>query len=247
MERLLATLWIYRRCARRTVELLAHNLHLAGAVVAYAVAMAVVRMVAAPLGMIGGLLVTLAACACASSFLFLVEQVQRIGRANLYDFQRGFTAYLGEVVNIGFVLWIATTAVRLLAAAQPNPLLVWLGFEVVVFVAANAVPEMIYQSPHTGLHLFSEGYRFIATNWIEWFPPTLAATAVAYGVVALVGGLPLPRPLLGGVKMVATGLVVYGVMLFRGLLFAELAATGPRGRVFRYRARGGLRPPGARG
>ncbi len=237
MERLLATLWIYRRCAQRTGALLSHNLHLAGAVVAYAVAMAVVRMVAAPLGMVGGLLVTLAACACASSFLFLVEQVQRIGRANLYDFQRGFTAYLGEVVNIGFVLWIASTAVRLLAAAQPNPLLVWLAFEVVVFVAGNAVPEMVYQSPHTGLRLFSEGYRFIAANWIEWFPPTIAATAVAYAVVVAVGRLPLPPLLLGPLRMVASGLVLYGVMLFRGLLFAELAATGPRGRIFRYRSR----------
>lgn len=237
MERLLATLWIYRRCARRTGTLLVHNLQVAGAVAAYAVVMAVVRMVAAPLGMIGGLLVTLAACACASSFLFLVAQVQRIGRANLYDFQRGFTAYLGEVVNIGFVLWIASTAVRLLAAAQPNPLLVWLGFEVVLFVAANAVPEMIYQTPHTGLHLFREGYRFIAANWIAWFPPTIAATAVAHAVAAMVGYLPLPPVLLAPLRMVASGLVVYGVMLFRGLLFAELAATGGRGRVFRYHAR----------
>jgi len=237
MERLLATFWIYRRCARRTVELLAHNLQLAGAVVAYALAMALVRAIAAPLGMIGGLLVTLAACACASSFLFLVEQVQRIGHANLYDFQRGFTAYLGEVVNLGFVLWIATTAVRFLAAGQPNPVLVWLGFEVVVFVLGNAIPEMIYQSPHTGLHLLTEGYHFIAANWIEWFPPTIAATAVAYGVVAVVGLLPLPAAVLAPLRMVASGLVVYGVMLFRGLLFAELAATGGRGRVFRYRAR----------
>ena len=237
MERLLATFWIYRRCARRTAELLAHNLHVAGAVVAYAVAMAVVRMIAAPLGMIGGLLVTLAACACASSFLFLVEQVQRIGRANLYDFQRGFTAYLGEVVNIGFVLWIASMAVRLLARGQANPLLVWLGFEVVVFVVANAVPEMIYQSQYTGLQLLAESYHFIAANWIEWFPPTIAATALAYAVVAAVGQLPVPVALLAPLRMVASGLMVYGVMLFRGLLFAELAATVGRGRVFRYRAR----------
>jgi len=238
MERLLATLWIYRRCARKTAELLAHNLHVAGAVVAYALAMALVRAIAAPLGLIGGFLVTVAACACASSFLFLVEQVQRIGHANLYDFQRGFTAYLGEVVNVGFVLWIATVAVRFLAAAQPNPVLVWLGFEVVVFILGNAIPEMIYQSPHTGLSLLTESYHFIATNWIEWFPPTLAATAVAYAVVAAVGLLPLPPLLLAPLRMVAVGLVVYGVMLFRGLLFAELHATGPRGRVFRYRARG---------
>lgn len=237
MDRLLATLWIYRRCAQRTGTLLAHNLQLAGAVVAYALALALARVIAAPLGMIGGLLVTLAACACASSFLFVVGQVQRIGHANLYDFQRGFTAYLGEVVNLGFVLWIATTAVRFLAAAQPNPVLVWLGFELVVFVLANAVPEMIYQSPHTGLHLLAEGYHFIAANWIEWFPPTIAATALAYAIVAVVDRLPLPPALLAPLRLVAIGMVVYGLMLFRGLLFTELAATGSRGRVFRYHGR----------
>ncbi|HBB41158.1 MAG: hypothetical protein COW73_06295 [Nitrospirae bacterium CG18_big_fil_WC_8_21_14_2_50_70_55] len=237
MDRLFATLWIYRRCGRRTVELWAHNLPVALAVVAYAVVIAAVRLVAAPLGWLGGLLVTLAACACCSSFLYLVAQVQRLGRVNLYDLQRGFTAYLGEVVNLGFVLWIAATAVRLAGTTLPNPRLVGLAFTVVVFVVANAVPEMIYQTHHTGLRLIAEGYHFITTNGLEWFPPTLVASAVAYALAAAVEMLGLPAALQAPVQMVAIGLLVYALALFRGLLFAELAATGSRGRVFRYRGR----------
>jgi len=115
--------------------------------------------------------------------------------------------------------------------------LVGLAFTVVVFVVANAVPEMIYQTHHTGLRLIAEGYHFITTNGLEWFPPTLVASAVAYALAAAVEMLGLPAALQAPVQMVAIGLLVYALALFRGLLFAELAATGSRGRVFRYRGR----------
>ncbi|RMF79972.1 MAG: hypothetical protein D6739_10600 [Nitrospirae bacterium] len=237
MEHLLATLWVYRRCLGRAASLFGRTLPAAAAVALYAAALGVVQRLALPLGMAGGLVVTLAACALASSYLYLVGQALRLGRVNLVaDGRRGLTAHLAEVVNLGFLLWVASFAVRLLAAQGGGPAL-RLGFAVVVFVVGNVLPELVYQRPAGAAALVAESYRFVVSEGLAWFPPTLAAAAAGYLVVAAAGRLPLPYPVAELLRLALWGGAVHAVMLFRGCLFAELSATGARGRLFRYRAR----------
>ncbi|MGD2063518.1 MAG: hypothetical protein PVF51_08065 [Nitrospirota bacterium] len=237
MEPLLATLWIYQRCATRSVALLRQNWLVALSLPAYAVLLAVARVIAQPLGIVGGVLVALASSACTSSFLYLIEQILRSGRADLGDFQRGFGVYLWEVVRISFLFWIAATVLRLMLTGQPNAGLIMLCATVAVYILFNVVPELIYQSHESGIGLVAASYRFIAANWIEWFPPNVLAAVVTVWTVRAAGGLHLALPLAMVVEGVVTGLLLVFLMTFRGLLFSELNSSTGRGRTFRYRAR----------
>lgn len=237
MEPLLATLWIYWRCVARSAELLRHNLLVGLAPIAYTVIIGVVGSIALGLGMIGGMIVALAWSACLSSFLYLIAEIVGSGRANLADFQRGFKVYFFEVVRISFLFWIAAVALRLVLANQPNVRLIQLCITVVAYILFNVVPELIYQSHESGAGLIAASYRFIGANWIEWFPPNVLAAVVILWVVHVVERLPLPTT----VDMVAArgigGILLVGLMVFRGLLFAELNRSSGRSRAFRYRAR----------
>jgi len=237
MDLLLATLWIYWRCAARSAELLRHNWVVGLSLLAYTAILGVARMVAMPLGMVGGMLLALASSACLSSFLYLIEQVVRSGRANLADFQRGFGVYFFEVVRISFLFWVAATLLRLVLAGQPNGGLIQLCVTVVAYILCNVVPELIYQSHESGPGLVAASYRFIVANWIEWFPPNLVAAAGIVWVLRTVARLPLAGPLGVMVETFVAGLLVVLLMVFRGLLFAELHGSTSRSRAFRYRAR----------
>jgi hypothetical protein len=237
MAHILATLWIYRRCAGRTVDLLRRNWVVGLSLLVYTVVLAAARVVAAPLHVVGGLLLALLSSACISSFLHLIEQILRSGRADLDDFRRGFGIYFWEVVRISFLFWIAGTLLRVATAGQPNAGLLQLCVTVVAYILFNAVPELIYQSHHSGLELITASYRFIVTNWIEWFVPNVAAGVAVFFLlrgVARVG--------LGGaaglvMETAVLGLALVCLMVFRGLLFAELHSSTGRSRRFRYRAR----------
>ena len=44
--------------------------------------------------------------ACASSGLYVIENVVRMGKASLQDFARGFSVYIWDILTIGFIFWI---------------------------------------------------------------------------------------------------------------------------------------------
>src|SRR6185436_13512838 len=99
-----------------------------------------------------------------------------------------FGVYLWDVVGVTFVLWIvfaiATPALRTI----PQGPGIILGLNLVIVVLFNAVPELIYLGHHSALELLTESYRFIADNWIEWFPATIAMALP----VVLLTAVPLP-------------------------------------------------------
>jgi hypothetical protein len=237
MEPLLATLWIYRRCAARSAVLLRQNWPVGLSLPAYALLLAVARSIAPAFGIIGGLIVALASSACISSFLFLIEQILHSGRATLGDFQRGFAVYLWEVIRISFLFWIAATLLRVMLAGQPNAGLIQLCVTVAAYILFNVVPELIYQSHESGVGLVAASYRFIATNWIEWFPPNVLGAVAIVWILRATGQLHLAAPLAMVVEGLVMGLLLVCLMVFRGLLFAELNSSTGRGRAFRYRAR----------
>jgi hypothetical protein len=100
------------------------------------------------------------------------------------------------------------------------------------FVFLNAVPELVYVGRHAPMEVLGESYRFVVENWIEWFPANLVLLACVAGVFLL------PTDPYGLVLTVLLGLVLYFVMVVRGLLFQELATSSRRGREFRRRAAG---------
>jgi hypothetical protein len=233
MTWLATILAIYGRTFRRAGVLTLRNWPVAGTAFAYSFALAAGAVLASGLGIAGGFLMSFVWAACVSSFLSLVEMILRTGSVSWDDFRRSFGVYLWDVVGVTFIVWVvfavATPALRTL---PQGPGLI-LGMNLVIAVLFNAVPELIYLGHHSSLELLTESYRFIADNWIEWFPATIgmAVPLVLLNELQLPGAFALARPAL-------LALWVYFMMVARGLLFLELHGSTRRARAFRHRAGG---------
>ena len=231
MAWLTTTLTMYGRAFRRAGALTLRNWPVAGTTFVYSLALTATLIVASQLGIVGGFLVSLVWAACVSSFLFLVEMILNTRSVSWADFRRSFGVYLWDVVGVTFIVWVvfavATPALRTL---PQGPGLI-LGMNLVIVVVFNAVPELIYLGHHSSLELLTESYRFIADNWIEWFPATIvmAVPLVLLSEAELTGALALAR-------MAMIALWVYFMMVARGLLFLELHGSSRRARAFRHRA-----------
>src|SRR5262249_43228907 len=222
---------MYGRVFRRAAELTARSWPIAFLAVGYPMLLAMLSSVLGPYGFVGGMIWTAAAAACFSSWLYFMEQVVRgRGRVDLRDLAASFGAYLGDVLNFGFLLFLLQLVAAFVLAPFPLLLIV---FALAVFVFLNAVPELIYLGRSTGMDLMAESYRFIGTNWIEWFPATLMLVAAVLGADLL-----LPAGPFGLISAAGAGLVAAFGWVVRGLLFLELTTSSRRAREFRRRAAG---------
>ncbi|MFI5394744.1 MAG: hypothetical protein ACHQ9S_04355 [Candidatus Binatia bacterium] len=232
MEWLVVTLQIYRQVCVRAAMLAAKNWPVLGSLFVYLVITTVAAVLCSQLGIAGGFIVGLVRAACLASFLYLVEMIVRTSRVTLNDFRHSFGPYLWDVVGIMFLFWIFTLASPIILQLPQGEVILLFAY-VAIFVLFNAVPELIYMGHHTPGALLSESYQFIAENWLEWFPATIIAIAIMYGVASLpIGGV-------GAYAQAAVmGLLLYFTMVMRGLLFIELHGSTHRGRVFKYRMGG---------
>ena len=222
---------MYGRVFRRAAELTARSWPLAFLAVGYPMLLAALSSVLGPYGFVGGMIWTAAAAACFSSWLFFMEQIVRgRGRVDLHDLPTSFGAYLGDLLNVGFLLFLLQLVAAFVLAPFPLLLIV---FALAVFVFLNAVPELVYLGRSGAAELLAESYRFIGANWIEWFPANLLIVAVVLAVDFL-----LPDGPLGLVSAAGAGLVAAYGWVVRGLLFLELTTSSRRAREFRRRAQG---------
>jgi hypothetical protein len=239
MEQIRALVWIYKTCLIRTVELVRENLGIIFAPIAYGFVLSAAALLLAPLGFIGGLVLGVVLAACASSGLYLIENVVRMSKASLQDFTKGFTVYIWEILTLAFIFWIPMRLLAQFAFTTPNGPLLYLAVQILLYVIFNAVPELIYQGRVSGLALLSASYQFIVENWIEWLLPNLLVGIAGYLLRNLVYQLVIPLPFFLQYFLVETafGLFLTFLMIFRGLLFGELNGTTRRSRVYRYKAR----------
>ncbi len=203
-----------------------------GSVFAYWAILRVAGYFAVHLGLAGGFLLSLMTAACLGSFLYLVEMMIRTNWVTWEDFRRSFGMYLWDVVGVIFALWLFWQIFVPLLFQLPEGGTVVLCLNILILVLLNAVPELIYLGHHSLLALLYESYRFIADNWIEWFPPNI--------LLLLILGFLQQGPAGGYVTTTlltaTTALFVYFAMIVRGLLFLELAGTTRRARIFRHKA-----------
>jgi hypothetical protein len=237
MEQIEAILWIYKTALTKTVQLLRDNLGIIFAPIAYGVVLSVAAILMAPLGFIGGMILGAVLAACASSALYLIENVVRMGKREVKGL-RGVHSFIWDILTSVYLL----DPMRLLsqfAYTTPNGPLLYLGVQILLYVIFNAVPELIYQSRVSGLALLSASYQFIVENWIEWLLPNLLVGVAGYLLRDLVYSVVAPLPFFLQYFFVeaAFGLFLTFLMIFRGLLFAELNGTTRRSRVYRYKAR----------
>lgn len=239
MQTLQVTLWMYAVAVKQAWACVRNNWVVSLAPLAYGVILAVIASLVAPLGIIGGLLFSLASQACVSSGLFLVKNLVDSGKASFNDFLNGFTVYLWELLGIAFILWIPLRVLAMALATTPNGELIYFLIKLALYILLNPVPEFIYQTRASGFELISASYNFIVENWIEWLIPNILLFAVGYAVLELIEpvlfGLPGFVALFLYAFIVGLGLSYF--MTFRGFLFAQLHGTTRRSRLYRYKAR----------
>jgi hypothetical protein len=237
MQTLQVTFWMYALALKRSWESVRKNWVVSFAPVAYGIILAIIASIVAPLGIIGGLLFSLASQACVSSGLFLVKNLVDNNKADFNDFLNGFTVYLWEFLGIAFILWIPLRVLAMGLATVPNGDLIYFLIKLALFILLNPVPEFIYQTRVSGLELISASYNFIVENWIEWLIPNIVLFAAGYILLQSI------EPLLFGLPAFVA-LFLYGLILglcltyfmtFRGFLFAQLHGTTRRSRLYRYR------------
>ncbi len=220
---------LYGRVFRQGARLAVRNWPVGLMVVAYSALLGVVTPLVAPLGIVGGLILWLVMMACVSSWLSLIELVIRQGRVRLSDVPGSFAAHLADLLAVGFL----TSLLGMVASIVLAPFrFLAIVFVLASFVFFNAVPELVYLGRHSAAEVLTESYRFIGENWIEWFPVTIVLGAA----VLLIGVLPGGPYDLG--TDVAAGILLYFLMIVRGLLFLELGSSSRRAREFRRRAAG---------
>lgn len=207
------------------------------------------------LGLIGGLLLGLVAAACASGYLYLLQQTVRGLPLRLDDLHRGFSALFWDVVSVAFALWIIGLVVGLLlraASGNAEAIAAMVGLAMAFFL--NPVPELIYLGRSRSFDLLLDSSRFVMANPVVWFLPNLllailflaptGALAVSHpGELLLVfsavfspggvGGLLSSIPLWLLPLML---LLLHYAMVFRGLLFEGLSSGSSRQRAWQARS-----------
>jgi hypothetical protein len=239
MTTLQATLWIYLTSLQRAWQSVAKNWVVSLAPLAYGLIMAAAGILAAPLGLVGGLLLGVASQACLSSGLHLIKNIVTTGKADFDDFLKGFTVYLWELLTIAFILWIPLRLLALALGPVPNGDLIYFLIQTALYVFLNPVPELIYQTRTSGLDLLGASYNFIVENWLEWLTPNILITVAGFFLLQLVYALAWTLPYFVQWFMIAFafGLFLTYFMTFRGFLFAELHGSTRRSRAYRYKAR----------
>jgi len=239
MDLVKATLWIYRYALRQSLGLFKKNWRVIFAPLAYGTVLWMGGALLTPFGMIGGLLLVLAGDACMSSGLHLIENIVKTGKASFQDGIRGFGVHLWEIVQISFILWVPLMLLSRTLESTPNGPLLLLFIQLLIYIFLNALPELMYQSRAQGIELLPASGRFILENWLEWLTPNLVILAAGYLLV--VGFLtivqPLPSPVVTFLALSVSGGALMVLMIFRGILFAELDGTTRRSRVYRYKTK----------
>jgi len=220
------TAQLYAGVFRRGAILALRNWPVGLAVVGYGLLLLGAQILTAPFGFLGGFIMYLVLVACTSSWLSLVAEVIRSGRVRAADVVTGFGTYLGDLLTVGFLVWVLSLTAELVLA--PFPLL-QIVFVLATVVFLNAVPELLYLGRHAAGALLVESYRFIGENWIEWFPANILLASCVYGLGRLAWEL-FPSLL---VPELVTSLALYFAMIARGLLFQELATSSRRARAFK--------------
>jgi hypothetical protein len=226
-------------------------------VLLYAAILVAGGIVLMPLGIVGGILLSLLAAACLSSYLHLLSQAVSGSRVVWTDVKRGFAARFWDVVSVMFAFWILSFLTTfLIRGAGPNGPAVGAMVGLAMAFFFNPVPELLYLGHSRSFALLGDSARFVLANPVAWFVPNLVFAAI---LLAPTGELAVGHPgellLLferifsrGGVIQAMTGaplwaiplllLFLHYVMVFRGLLFGELSSGNPRLRAFRAQQRG---------
>ncbi len=251
--------WIYKKVLTQAVQRTVTSWYGVLALIVYALILVPTYMLAMRLGIVGGFLIGLVLAACWSSYLEIISQAVSGARLRLDwdDFKATFGARFWDVISVMFAFWlISMLTLPLLASSHGPALSAILGFAMAFFF--NAVPELLYQGNNRSFGLLLDSARFVMEHPLSWMAPNVLFAALALGArgelnvahpveLLIVFGNTFSSPegvarlLFGPLWTIPPALLfLHFAMIFRGLLFQELASgrANPRLREFQRRMRG---------
>jgi len=204
-----------------------------------------------PLGMVGGFLLGMVSAACVAIYLSMLGSAVAGSNIRLADFKHGLRAFW-DVVSVLFALWIINLGLAFVsssAGSNQKAIVGVAGLAMAIFF--NIVPELIYSSRSRSFALLKESATFVMANPFAWFAPNLLFAAVLLGALGSLSGA-APAEVILSFAAVATPhgflsvvnaaplwmapfliALFHFVMVFRGLLYQELASGSSRMRAFR--------------
>lgn len=173
VDLLSSTLSVYRQALRATGRSLTRSWVTVVALIGFALLFVGAGRIAAPMGMVGGLLLGIANALLVGATLRLVEQSLSATRTiQPADVPDSFGHYFWDVIGVGFVLWLPMMALDMGTRANPYGQFLSSAVLLLLFILLNPAPEVIYQVRHDSpLDVFKAAYEFVLEHWIEWFLP----------------------------------------------------------------------------
>jgi hypothetical protein len=225
--------------------------------VLYAVIFMVTGQLAGSMGMIGGFVLGLVLAACFSSYIHLISQAVTGAKVRFADLRGSFGARFRDVISVLFAFWIINLVLThiIAPAAGAKASIVTALFGLAMAVLFNPVPELLYQGSSRSFQLLMESGRFVSQHGLEWLLPNVLFAVVLLAPLGLLHG-PAGLVVLNISALMSpdnNGMGLYGlfaraplylqlpmlvfvhfIMVYRGLLFAELTrGSGARQRALR--------------
>lgn len=162
---------VYKDSAiKASISLYRNWVVLPGMLLSY-IAFTLVASIAAPLGIVGGLIAGMTAVALLSLYYLWVQQSidsRRIRFKELLEFDTGLFFH---VMSIAFIFWIVLDLLLGSVSQGTGDGTVKLVAQLAAFFLFNAIPEILYRKRLEGMEALVDCFNFIKENWIEWFIP----------------------------------------------------------------------------
>lgn len=255
MEFLKDIIYINKTTMKKALDLFLKNWLIIFTGLIYSTITLVAYVIASPflaiplVNIIVGVLLYFLSVALISSYLYILHNVVKCNKFEFKDIKRGFRVYLYEVSRILFIGWLAGVVVfNFLVPIIVTSLRGYLDYStfiniivILVLIAINPLPEVIYQKNYTGLDGIKYTFEYMKDNWVEWLIPNV----VLLGILYLITGSTITSLFSTGIgfnfnMFSIKGIVLYFIgqvifsftMIYRGLLFEMLSTSNRRKRMF---------------
>lgn len=198
---------------------------------------------------IAGIALYLISAALLSSYFYILYSVIKYQKFEFKDIKRGLRVYLHEITRILFIGWIAGMVVfNVVVPILSNSMAGYLSpstlrniIMIIVLIALNPLPEVIYLKGRTGLDAIQYTFEYMKENWIEWMIPNVVLLGLLYVVT---GNLMINlfstgisfNPSILTIKslgMYLVGQIIFSfTMIYRGVLLDILSTSSRRKRMF---------------
>jgi len=203
-----------------------------------------VSLLVSPLGILGGIVLSLLNAACAGTYLALLKDAISLRKpVSVEGARASLGAHTWDILGVLFPLYLVQLVFTLFQA----PWMITLVFSIGVAIFLNPIPEMIGRSRNGSIELLAEAWAFMMRIGPEWLAPQIVALfalwlvfpSQALPILSLFGpqfGFTTTGRLAmsagGGVAGWAFGFAlvagVHLMLLFRGALYERLSGAGGR-------------------